>query len=319
MVEVTVIIPCFNCARWIGRCLNALEQQTYRDFEVICIDDCSTDDTYEILCRYMKKVHFPLLIVRNLVNCGPAISRNTGIKRASGRLLSFCDSDDWYDRTYLEEMHSTLTAEDADLVMCEYRKVYEHNNRVSDVHYLKDYSGNKEDLLAYSKAAMWLLMFKKELARDLDIPNLLNGEDIAYVPCIESRAQKISIVKKVLYNYYIRQGSVSKSTSSSVYISLLEAFEFIKQNYINADLEVIEYLGIKTILYGAVLNACKSGENKNQIIEIIYSFEKLYPTWANNKYLLLFNKQKMIFLTAVKHKRIMLCKIYARVHQLVSK
>ena len=314
---VSVVIPCYNCEKTLERCMASFLNNIKDNIEIILIDDGSEDKTPKICDAYAEKYSFVRTIHQE--NLGLVCAWKTGVRAALGSYISFCDSDDWYDITFLKEMHSTLVAENADLVMCEYRKVYEHNNRVSDVHYLEGFSGNKVDILAYSKAAMWLLMFKKDLTCDLEVPNLLNGEDIAYVPCIESRAKTVSIVKKVLYNYNIRQGSVSKASSSNVYVSLLTAFEFIKHNCIVPDSEVIEYLGIKTVLYGAVLNACKSGENKKQICEIINSFEKTYPNWTENRYLFLFNKQKMMFLTAVKYKWLILCKTYAKTHELLSK
>ena len=320
MVEISVIIPCYNCAKWIGRCLDALDRQTYKDFEVICIDDCSTDDTVEELQRKSAEVSFPMQIIPNKVNLGPAASRNCGISQATGKLLAFCDSDDWYDDTYLEEMYAALSREDADLVMCEYRKIYESNGKTVEMHYLKQYEpgGNREDLLAYSKAAMWLLLYKKELTGDLAVPDLRNGEDIAYVPCLESRAEKIAIVKKPLYNYVMRQDSASKTPSINVYRSLLTAFDFIRTNFRGNKPDVLEYLGIKTVMYGAVLNACKAKESRKTIKGIIDTFEKRYPNWKCNKYMFLFGKNKQLFLRAVSKKRILFCQLYAYMHQRFS-
>ncbi len=318
MIEISIIIPCYNCDKWIRRCLDALERQTYKDFEVICIDDCSTDNTIEQLNKIKETASFHLSILQNKVNCGPAKSRNYGIQTAEGKYLAFCDSDDWYEDCFLEEMHNALVVDDADLVMCEYRKVYESSSRVDDMHYLEDFSGSRDDLIAYSKAAMWLLMFKKELTKDLEVPDLRNGEDIAYVPCIESRANKITIVKKVMYNYLMRQGSSSKTPSVNVYKSLLSAFDFIKQNYVNTEPSVQEYLGIKTVLYGAVLNACKAGEKTRIIKRIVDEYENAYPDWTKCKYMYLFNNKKHIFLKLVKHRFVFLCRIYSKLHQLTS-
>ncbi len=318
MAKISIIIPCYNCADWIERCINALERQTYKEFEVICVDDCSKDDTVRKLKEIRKHASFDLRIIENEVNSGPARSRNYGIKEARGEYLAFCDSDDWYEDEYVEEMYQALLKDDADLVMCEYRKVYESNDRFDDMHYLEDFSGNRDDLIAYSKAAMWLIMYKRELTADLEVPDLRNGEDIAYVPCIESRAKRITIVKKTLYNYLMRQGSASKTPSENVYKSLLSAYEFIENNLINSEPSVKEYLGIKTVMYGAVLNACKAGEDAHHICDIIDRFENEYPNWLKNKYMYLFNKKKRVFLSFAKHKRIIFCKAYSKLHQLTS-
>ena len=318
MTEVSVIIPCYNCAAYVSKCLFALERQTYRDFEVLCIDDCSKDATAQTIEEIAQKVSYPLRLIRSSENHGPAYSRNLGIAQADGRLLAFCDSDDWYDEDYLALMHAALLSQNADLVMCEYRKIYEDDRAPTEMHYLKGCSRNRLDLMAWSKAAMWLLMFKKELTKDLEVPDLRNGEDIAYVPCLESRAPVIAVVEKPLYNYQMRKGSASKTPSEAVYKSLLTAFEFISTHFAADAPQVLEYLGVRTILYGAVLNACKAGEKSDAVRKMIDAFQSRFPSWPDNPYLFLFGRQKRFFLNMVKNKKIGLCRLYARMHQRFS-
>ena len=93
-MKVSVIIPCYNAEAYLRRCLNALEQQKYKDFEVICVDDCSSDDTASIINEFIDRGKISLRYFRNSVNSGPALSRNHGIASATGRYICFCDSDD---------------------------------------------------------------------------------------------------------------------------------------------------------------------------------------------------------------------------------
>ena len=65
--NISVIIPCYNCEKWIGKCLIALEKQTYKNFEVICVDDCSTDDTKKILMKYYKNSNLKIKIIENKI------------------------------------------------------------------------------------------------------------------------------------------------------------------------------------------------------------------------------------------------------------
>ena len=90
---VSVIIPCYNCAEWIEKCLTALENQTYRNFEVLCVDDCSTDATYAIIESYKDHSKLNINLLKNEKNSGPAISRNRAALIAQGEWLAFCDSD----------------------------------------------------------------------------------------------------------------------------------------------------------------------------------------------------------------------------------
>ena len=95
--SVTIIIPCFNASSYIEKCLSELNNQHYRDFEVICVDDASSDNTVEVIDNYKHNASFNIRIIKNESNVGPAVSRNRGVCAANTKYITFCDSDDWYD------------------------------------------------------------------------------------------------------------------------------------------------------------------------------------------------------------------------------
>ncbi len=318
--NISVIIPCYNCEKWIENCLYALENQTYRDFEVICVDDCSTDGTYNILKAYQRKSSLRLILMKNETNSGPAVSRNNAVTIANGKWLAFCDADDQYDETFLEEMVTSAEQNGSDLVMCEYRKIYETGRKSEDVRYLLHVDDNSsfEEKLVYSKSALWLLLIEKNIFLANPIPDLRNGEDIACIPCIEAMAEKISVVKKPLYNYLIRSASASNNPSEKVYKSLFAAFEHIEKNFPEKYAEVLEYLGIRTVLYGVTLNAFKAGVDTSVIKKIVTDFGMKYPKWKNNKYLSTFSKSKRIYLQLIGKKMFFCAKILAYAHMNIS-
>lgn len=317
MADISVIVPCYNCADWIDKCLFALNKQTYQEFEVICVDDCSSDNTYDALCQIKEQVNYSMIIIQNKRNSGPAFSRNVGMECANGQYLAFCDSDDWYEESFLEEMRTEISA-GHDLVMCEYRKVFDSGKNSVDVHYLSGCKKVKMELIAYSKAAMPLLLFDKRIVGSLKVPNLRNGEDIAFIPCIESRAKSIGFVNKPLYNYRMRAGSSSKTPNPDIYQSLKKAFEFIECNGVDIGNDVLEYIGIKTVMYGATINAFKAGISTIDIKDIIMSFESKYPGWRNNRYMFLFSKPKRLYLFALRNGHMLGCRFLARIHQKLS-
>ena len=317
---VSIIIPCYNCAPWIERCLAAIESQTYTNFEVICVDDCSTDDTYSIVNDYMSHTTMCMRLMKNNINSGPAISRNNAIKGALGEWIAFCDSDDYYESTFIEEMLEHATKENADVAMCEYRKIFESGKASKDVHYLSDLdqTSSVEDVFVYSKSALWLLLIKKHLLDENSIPNLRNGEDIACVPCIESCAGKISIVKKVLYNYYIRDMSSSHRPSKTIYKSLCSAYDYIEQHFSGDYPDVLEYIGIRTILYGATINAFKARVSTKEIKDFLKKFCIRYPKWYENKYIRTQSKIKRLYLKTLQYKMYAVCRIFAYIHLKMS-
>jgi len=97
--EVSVIIPAYNGARYICECIESVLNQTYRHFEIIVIDDGSTDNTREVLEPYIRNSSIRYFYQDN---AGPGAARNFGIKYAQGSYISFCDQDDWYEKDSLE-------------------------------------------------------------------------------------------------------------------------------------------------------------------------------------------------------------------------
>lgn len=316
---VSVIIPCYNCAEWIEKCLTALEHQTYKNFEVLCVDDCSTDITYTTIEAYKAYSGLSISLIKNEKNIGPAMSRNRAISIARGKWLAFCDSDDWYDENYLEEMLNAAERDRSDIVMCEYRKIY-MDKKSEEIRYLSsvDNDSSAEDKLVYSKSSLWLILCKAELFASVPIPDLRNGEDIACIPCVEAKARKISVVKKPLYNYLIRASSVSNKPSEKVYKSLLQAFEYIKKNFSDRYPDVLEYLGIRTVLYGATINAFKADVCKSDIDEVAETFSAEFPRWNKNKYLFALSRAKRLYLRFLHLKMYGACRLLARIHLKLS-
>ncbi len=317
-IYISVIIPCFNCSKWIEKCLKALESQIFTDFEVICIDDCSTDNTMEVISSIKESSLLDITILHNSINQGPAKSRNKAISIAKGKYLAFCDSDDWYEDDFLEKMYYKLVDHGANLVMCNYRKVFESGRVPEAIQYLPNKALSNEEYMVYSKSSLCLLMFESHIIDDLIIPDLRNGEDVASVPCIEVRAKKIVAVNEVLYNYRIRRDSCSNRVSPKVFESLSNAFRFIEDNCTSEYKNALEYIGIKTVLYGAIVNGLKAKTNRSQILNSIEDFERKYPDWYSNRYLCIFPRTKRIFLFCIKHKALRLAYLIAKVHEKVS-
>lgn len=126
--RVTVIIPCYNCRRYIEQTLVSLEQQTCKDFQVICVNDGSTDDTPRILKRWQEKGSLDMTVIHQ-ENGGVSTARNAGIEAAQGEFVLFLDSDDLYHPRYIEAMLTAAQESGADTVyaplMRDLEKIYD--------------------------------------------------------------------------------------------------------------------------------------------------------------------------------------------------
>lgn len=116
MPSISVVIPCYNVEKYLSECLDSVLNQTFKDFEIICVEDCSTDKTKQILQQYAKK-HKNITVFYNETNQGQAISRNIGIKNSHGKYICFVDSDDYIRKDCLETLYNHAEQDNCDIVM----------------------------------------------------------------------------------------------------------------------------------------------------------------------------------------------------------
>ncbi|WP_214714324.1 glycosyltransferase family 2 protein [Exiguobacterium sp. s151] len=299
----SVIIPCYNSKESIVKCIDSLTNQTFQDFDVIIIDDCSQDDTYNFLEQYLSNVPLNTYLLKNEKNSGPAFSRNKGISVSKSTYIAFCDSDDWYERNYLQLMYEAAVVQDADIVFSNSRRVFAQGktmplNNISGI----PKHGLMKDMLVTGVDSLGSMIVKRSIISNYKIPHLRNGEDMAVIPVLIAHSKKFGFVEEHIYNYFYSGNSLSTKVSQNVIDSLLKSFDYIETNLSDELYEECEYLGIRNVLYGAVLNTFKIKYQPKVAKKIIDDFEKKYPKWINNKHLNLLPKQKKFFLKLIKNR-----------------
>lgn len=213
---ISVIIPVYNSEDYLFVTLNSILKQTYSDLEIICIDNCSTDSSVEIL-EYFSKKDERILILRNIENKGVSFSRNRGLKYAKGDYIFFLDSDDWVSPNTLEELFKNAESNDSDLVFYKLVRFNEKNFildkpafdfSVSDKNIdFKNWTCTYEDIkdnVLNTSFAPYLKLYKKSFLNqcdDLVFPENLVYEDIVFHVKSILRASKISFVPEFFYVY----------------------------------------------------------------------------------------------------------------------
>ncbi len=302
-MEISVIIPCYNCEHYIARCLDSLERQTVQTFDVILINDCSTDKTEEVISEYIKDSNLNIKYISNAKNLGPSKSREKGIKISDSEFICFCDSDDWYDVDFIEEMIGKQAENSADIVFCAHKLVFKSNKySLRNLSLNSDDFKNKSSLIVKSPDSLCMMMTRRSLFDEIEIPDLRNGEDMALVPLLIVRANNFNATNKHLYNYYCRSGSASQMANTTQVQSLIRSFQYIDDNLPDTFYTEREYLGIRNLLYGALINLFKFSSDSQRADKILYAFEKSYPSWDRNKYISYLSFPKRLFLHLV-HKR----------------
>lgn len=125
---VSVITPCYNGAKYIGETIESVLSQTYKDWEMIIVDDGSSDNSADIIAEYAEK-DSRIKYVRQK-NSGSAAARNTGIKTAEGQYIALLDADDLWDRDFLSEQIAFMNEKKSSLVCCAYRKIDERSGEI---------------------------------------------------------------------------------------------------------------------------------------------------------------------------------------------
>lgn len=126
MINISIIMPLYNAEKYLDEALQSIQRQTYKDFELICIDDASTDATMDILRRVQSRDD-RIRIFSNKERLGAAVSRNRGLHEAKGEYISFLDGDDIFEEEMLESAYRAAKKNDVDIVMFEYKHVQSKN------------------------------------------------------------------------------------------------------------------------------------------------------------------------------------------------
>ncbi len=319
MFKVSVIIPCYNCQDYINRCLTALENQTFKDFEVVIVDDASTDNSLEALNEFAKNSALEIQILKNEHNCGPGVSRNKAVEACRGEYVCFCDCDDWYEPNYIEKMITALIENNADLAFCKSKQVYP-SGKVSDSANRR-FEGviDERQALSLFIRSLCVVMVKREIMASLSQPNLRNGEDMATVPLIIVKAKKCVVINQALYNYYQRGDSASSQFSLASVQSLRNCFKHVKENMPSEYFAECEATGIEIIAYSCIVALFSCSKDKKLAGEIMNEFEKDFPAWQNNIYYKDFPRYKKVVANATKKRNFTLVKLLIKIKNFIKK
>lgn len=210
----------------MSRCLDSVLNNTYRDLEVICINDGSTDESADILRQYAEKDE--RIIAINQENAGVSAARNAGLDMATGDFVAFVDSDDWVHPQYFEILLFAQKATGAEIVACRNQRVNcENHEQMKSLSYCAEnilcMSASEAARDSYLKRLVWGKIYKRSIIKERFEPNLSFGEDTVFNLCTLGAYgldRPFSVVQLPLYFYFSRAGSLTGTFSSSPCIKL---------------------------------------------------------------------------------------------------
>lgn len=221
MSKISVIIPIYNVEKYLEKCLKSVINQTYKDLEIICVDDCSPDNSNKIVQEYLKKDSRIKLIKREK-NGGISAARNSGLKITTGEYIYFLDSDDWIDLDYLEKMVSAIKENNVDVVLN--TKIVKEEERKQNVQFLPNLCPqslenkflNTQDCVWKLVWNVWAYLWKKSALDKIDakFPEGYINEDMYFQSIVLSSLDKIYVIRNSSYHYLIRKNSISDDLKS---------------------------------------------------------------------------------------------------------
>ena len=236
---ISIIIPVYNTEEYIAACLDSLSRQSYTDFEVILVDDGSTDSSANRIEKYIETSKMDLSLIRT-ENRGVSAARNTGIQHSKGDYLCFIDSDDMADSEYLSVMLAELAEENADICFCGQRTVpegcvteYSFHESYSKKVYTK-YEALSDMLYGNTQHGIWSLLCRRSILGDNRFAEGCRfSEDLGMVWQLVASSEKIVSVSAPLYIYRTRGNSAMTVIDESRLDGMrlfMQLEEYMKQN-----------------------------------------------------------------------------------------
>lgn len=223
--EISVIVPVYNVEKYLPQCLDSILDSTFKEIEVILVDDCGQDNSRAICDEYAAKDK-RVKVIANPHNMGVSAARNNGLEHAKGKYISFVDSDDYIDATMYEKLYAAMVRENVDMTGCNAWAVEPDGNKRT-ICYLdvdKDVKtsfaalGNK---IYRSPFHLWRLLLKKDMLQNIRFPEGISfAEDAAFLLSVYPKLQGIYFLAEPLYFYYQRNDSSSTKRSAKHYSTL---------------------------------------------------------------------------------------------------
>ena len=320
MIKFSVIVPVYNVEKYIDKCLNCLVNQTYKNIEIIVVNDGSPDNSQKIIDKYVNKYDNVKSYIKK--NGGLSDARNFGLKYAQGEYISFIDSDDYVSKNMFKVINDSISNKDYDLiyfdytvVSSKYKKLFNKefycidNENVSDIEYL------------FSDPCAWNKIYKRKFLKDVEFqfPKGIIYEDYCSTPTLIKHNPKIMHIDKCLYYYVFSDYSITRGSEyKEKYEDLLKATDILYDNFKDTNyLYEIEFIIYYNCLYLGALNFYKY--EKYDIIDKISNFmRKNFPNWIHNKYIIKRDKKERILAYLFYIKKYKLIRFVQNIKKLVK-
>lgn len=240
MAKVSIIVPVYNAEKYLKECLDSILNQTYKDIEVICVDDGSTDSSADILKDYEEKDNRVKIIKQQNLYAG--VARNAGIEIATGEYLLFLDADDFFEPDMVQSMHDKMEQDEAEICLCNVRAYSDVKKKhIEASHYLRideipeetpfAASDISENIFQITTPAPWNKMFRKQFIEENDISfdAIKRANDLYFTYLSMASANRITVVNEPFVNYRIDIASSLQGSNDNGTYEFIDALTHLQE------------------------------------------------------------------------------------------
>lgn len=230
MIKYSFIVPVYNTEKYLKKCLDSLINQTYKDFEIIVVNDGSTDKSSNIISKYQKK--YKNIIVIDKENEGLSMARNRGVQKSSGKYIIFVDSDDYVSNKLLEEVDKKI--DDSDILRFQIATEDEEYTKINEYHEEGFESMCGYDAFKYLSSyhfvePAWCYVIRKNyyIENKFSFKKGVYHEDFGLIPYVIYKARKVKSIDFIGYYYIQRNGSIMNNNDYKKTVK--KAFDMLEQ------------------------------------------------------------------------------------------
>lgn len=273
-MKISIVIPIYNVEQYLSRCLDSVINQTYKNMEIILVNDGSKDNSLEVCKDYQKKDS--RIIIIDKINEGVSIARNTGIEAATGKYIGFVDPDDWIEPDMYENMYNTIEKHKCSIAFCNYfkdrksrrtfKKIKVKKNVLGKLDIINELIANMigiEDILPQYYNVMgsvWRCLYKREFLNNFEVrfkPGITIMEDLLFNIQALIYCDKVCIDHGYYYHYMINKTSSLHTYNEKMWRDNVEVHNALEE--ILKDAELDEYLRNRLDSRYIAMAACAVG------------------------------------------------------------
>lgn len=268
MKKISIIVPMYNASKTFNRCIGSILNQTYKNFELILVNDESKDNTLE-LAYDCSKLDSRVIVIDNK-HGGVSKTRNKGLSMATGDYILFVDADDDIEKDMLEIMIKTIEDNDADIVACAFNhpsicnyagnQIFDMTNKIEQIKFYQ---------CTFACVVPWNKLFKRSIITNCFDESLVFNEDDLFCLANMFNAKKIITISNVLYNYYVPPKTSTDESSCINNIAKQENFWETKNTF----------WYMRNNLLPKVLNIIENHVSKNMIDDFLYTRNFEFMIW----------------------------------------